>query len=327
MAAAVLRRVLPRGARDLTVAEACRRGVERDRRRARRRSRAASSAFLDAGPVHHPRFAILARELRELVAAARGGPAPPLDPAGLRGPHRSAAGALLHAGGHAAQEVDRLPEGGLRDRGRVATPTGRPVTETAPLLERALRALRRDLNVILARGVWQVFGIALDRYRRTLDAHGVLDFGELLARAQALLGNMDEFARSRYLLEARYHHVLVDEFQDTSRAQWELVSLLVRTWGEGIGLSHEVPLAPSIFIVGDRKQSIYGFRDAEVAVLDEAASAIAGLRPDDDPLQSISHEFPIGAAAAGVRQRRLRRGGEPAAGRTRSATTSATRFP
>ena len=74
---------------------------------------------------------------------------------------------------------------------------------------------------------------------------------------------MDEFSQSRFRLESRYHHVLVDEFQDTSRAQWELVSLLIQSWGEGLGLATQ----PSIFIVGDRKQSIYRFRDAEVAVL------------------------------------------------------------
>ena len=85
----------------------------------------------------------------------------------------------------------------------------------APAMADAIRAFRRDLNAILSRAVWQVFGIAAARYRRTLEVRGVLDFSELLVRAQTLLGNMDEFARSRYLLEARYHHVLVDEFQDT----------------------------------------------------------------------------------------------------------------
>ena len=82
---------------------------------------------------------------------------------------------------------------------------------------------------------------------------------------------MDEFSQSRYRLESRYHHVLVDEFQDTSRAQWQLVALLVQSWGEGLGLAHDAPLPPSLFIVGDRKQSIYRFRDADVTLLDEAA--------------------------------------------------------
>ena len=53
--------------------------------------------------------------------------------------------------------------------------------------------------------------------------------------------------------------MLVDEFQDTSRVQWELISLLVQSWGEGSGLVHESPLPPTIFVVGDRKQSIYRF--------------------------------------------------------------------
>ena len=105
-----------------------------------------------------------------------------------------------------------------------------------------------------------------------------------------LLKNMDEFAQSRYKLEARYRHVLVDEFQDTSRAQWDLVAQLVRSWGEGLGASADA-LPPSIFIVGDRKQSIYGFRDADVAVLDEAAGFVAELRTDGEARRAISVSF------------------------------------
>ena len=133
----------------------------------------------------------------------------------------------------------------------------------------------------MSRGVWRMFAVALTTYQQTLETHALLDFSGVLERAIDLLKQMDEFARSRYRLEARYHHVLVDEFQDTSRAQWELVAQLVRSWGEGLGASADA-LPPSIFIVGDRKQSIYGFRDAEVAILEDAArlhrSASAGRR-------------------------------------------------
>ena len=118
----------------------------------------------------------------------------------------------------------------------------------------------------------------------------MLDFSGVLEHAIDLLKQMDEFARSRYRLEARYHHVLVDEFQDTSRAQWELVEQLVRSWGEGLGASADA-LPPSIFVVGDRKQSIYGFRDADVAVLEDAAVFIDALRPDGQSRQAISVSF------------------------------------
>ena len=154
----------------------------------------------------------------------------------------------------------------------------------------ALRGFRRDLNVIQARGVWRIFAVALRQYQRSSKSRALLDFSGVLERAVQLLKGMDEFAQSRFRLEARYRHVLVDEFQDTSRAQWELVAQLVRSWGEGLGASADA-IPPSIFIVGDRKQSIYGFRDADVGVLDEAVGIRRALRPEGDPRRAISVSF------------------------------------
>ena len=159
-----------------------------------------------------------------------------------------------------------------------------------PHIAAAVDTFRRDINLVLARGVRRLFAIAQGEYRRTLEKHGVLDFPDLLERTLALLGHMEEFSRSRYRLESRYEHVLVDEFQDTSRAQWQLVRELVRAWAAGEGMTHG-PLPPSIFIVGDRKQSIYGFRDAEVTVLDAAARFIDALRPDQPARAAITRSY------------------------------------
>ena len=159
-----------------------------------------------------------------------------------------------------------------------------------PHVQAAADGFRKDLNLVLARGVRRAFAIAEDEYRRTLDKHGVLDFPDLLERTLRLLGQMEEFSRSRYRLESRYEHVLVDEFQDTSRAQWRLVRELVRAWASGEGLSHG-PIPPTIFIVGDRKQAIYGFRDAEVSVLDAAARFIDALRPDAPARAAITRSY------------------------------------
>ena len=172
-------------------------------------------------------------------------------------------------------------------------------------VENILRRFSRDLNVVLARGIRKMFAIALAQYKKALNDRSLLDFSDVLQHAVDLLGRMDEFSQSRYRLEGRYHHVLVDEFQDTSRKQWELVSLLVKAWGEGMGLATQ----PSIFIVGDRKQSIYRFRDADVAVLKEAGRLHRRAAPGLDRAPLDRAQLPRGARAAGVRQRSVRRDG------------------
>ena len=160
-----------------------------------------------------------------------------------------------------------------------------------PVVSGALQAFDRDINLVMVRAVRVLFGVAVSEYQRVLESRALLDFSEVLRRSVDLMRQMDGFSRSRYRLESRYHHVLLDEFQDTSRAQWELISLLVQSWGEGSGLVHDAPLPPTIFVVGDRKQSIYRFRDADGTVLGDAADEIASLRADGSVVRSIAHSF------------------------------------
>jgi ATP-dependent helicase/nuclease subunit A len=148
--------------------------------------------------------------------------------------------------------------------------------------------LDEDVAGLLAKGLLAIVLVAEDKYEGLLGEHALLDFAGMLHKSVALLERQEEFARSRLKLQARYHHVLVDEFQDTSRAQWRLIELLVDAWGEGEGAAGE---PTSIFIVGDRKQSIYRFRHAEAALLDEAARKIGLLRPGRPVRQAITHSF------------------------------------
>ncbi len=171
------------------------------------------------------------------------------------------------------------------------TAHGALVADLGPSIVDLLDAHRADVNVVLARSLRWVTARALEQYQRTLDEHAAVDFTDALVKALALLAQMEEFSQSRYRLESRYQHVLVDELQDTSRPQWQLVELLVRAWGEGVGVADEGPAPPSIFVVGDRKQSIYGFRDAEVGVLDEAARLIGRLRPGRESRRAIVKSF------------------------------------
>jgi ATP-dependent helicase/nuclease subunit A len=238
--------------------------------------------FLADGPVGHPRFQLLAREVRRLSALADAPNAEVravLDRVALHfltgeGKPRKSPAIQPYKAAHYPSEF-----AGKRHRAAVLA--------AGPAVQSLLFAFNRDLNVVLARGIRRMFAVALEQYRRTLEDRSVLDFSDVLERALQLLRRMDEFAQSRFRLESRYHHVLVDEFQDTSRAQWELISLLIRSWGEGLGLASQ----PSIFVVGDRKQSIYRFRDAEAGILNDAARFIQSLGLSGNPRRSIVRSF------------------------------------
>lgn len=86
-----------------------------------------------------------------------------------------------------------------------------------------------------------------ERYQALLTQNGALDFDDLLMKTVQLF-RQDEAVRSKY--QRRYSFILVDEWQDTNMAQYELVKLLA---GERANL----------FVVGDEDQSIYRFRGAD----------------------------------------------------------------
>jgi len=288
-----LRRFLQKGPRDLTAATACKASAAR-LREIFAGVRGGLDLFLNDGPCDHPQFAMLAKDIRALAAGSPEGPAFQAreEQAAFRALiDRLRAYFLTQEGkprsdkfagtGFTAEDCDS-PDAWKRHRAAAF--------QIAPAVHEAIRAFRRDLNAVMSRGVWRIFAIAMQQYHQTLEAHALLDFSGVLERAVQLLKDMDEFAESRLRLEARHRHVLVDEFQDTSRAQWELVRQLVKSWGEGFGAADDA-IPPSIFIVGDRKQSIYGFRDADVAMVDEAALFVDALRPDGSPRQAITVSF------------------------------------
>ncbi len=285
-APAVLSRFLSAGPRDLTLTTAAHRGAVA-LMDVFAGMRGGLDRFLETGPLEPP-FLILRRQLRALEIRLQGDET--LDPAEVHAAFSRAREHFLTQDGE--PRTSRL----LYSRTDFASATDWQVHRDLVFMHAAgivdaYAAYRRDLNVLVSRGVWRMFKVAEAEYRRTLDAHAVLDFPDLLLHARQLLGQMEEFAQSRYRLESRYHHVLVDEFQDTSRAQWDLVALLTKSWGEGAGLADSGPLHPTVFIVGDRKQSIYAFRDAEVSMLREAARHLEGLRPGGDVKRSISRSY------------------------------------
>jgi ATP-dependent helicase/nuclease subunit A len=108
---------------------------------------------------------------------------------------------------------------------------------------------------------------------------GALGFGDLLRIARDTLRDRPEISRA---VREDVDVLLVDEFQDTSRVQRDLVYLLREREDAALGRpAGEAPSAEGLvrhglFLVGDRKQSIYGFRGADVAIFSRIAAELAG---------------------------------------------------
>jgi ATP-dependent helicase/nuclease subunit A len=104
------------------------------------------------------------------------------------------------------------------------------------------------------------------RYDEKKEERGMLDFDDLQLLALEILQHHEHV---RNTLRNRYRYVMVDEFQDTNDLQWEIVSLLGTIDGE---LQED-----KFFVVGDPKQSIYGFRNADVRVFQQVKETFANL--------------------------------------------------
>lgn len=149
--------------------------------------------------------------------------------------------------------VDRCPDG-----------PDTLIAEAERLL--ALEGRRRALRIADASGALMRVGAALiEAYDEAKRHRGVMDYGDLILRAVDLLRRPDKGAWVLYKLDGGIDHILVDEAQDTSPEQWQIVTTLADEFFAGKGRSERVR---TVFAVGDEKQSIFGFQGADPAAFD-----------------------------------------------------------
>ena len=98
-----------------------------------------------------------------------------------------------------------------------------------------------------------------------------VDFEDLLLKTYRLLRDNETVRRE---LSERYEFIMVDEFQDTNALQWKIIELLASENGR--------LEADKIFIVGDPKQSIYGFRNADIRIFRQVKEAFARAAGEED---------------------------------------------
>ena len=99
---------------------------------------------------------------------------------------------------------------------------------------------------------------ATQEWKVVMAESGEVDFGEIATRAIESLGSGDAPSDLALRMDYRIQHLLVDEFQDTSHNQVQLLEQLTSGWSNGDGRT--------LFLVGDPMQSIYRFRKAEVSL-------------------------------------------------------------
>jgi len=131
-----------------------------------------------------------------------------------------------------------------------------------------LKKRSQDSLVVRLNEAIAVIGSACLEHYQTIKAdRRMLDFSDLEWHAWRLLTRSDHADYLHARMDARYHHILIDEFQDTNPLQWQIV----RAWLNAYGDDQQ---RPSVFIVGDPKQSIYRFRRAEPRVFESARALL-----------------------------------------------------
>ena len=119
--------------------------------------------------------------------------------------------------------------------------------------------------------VLEVLPLAAAHLHLVFSEQAVIDFAEYAQRALDAIGQHGDPTELGLQLGYRIRHILVDEFQDTNRVQVDLLARLLATW--------EPDEPCSTFCVGDPMQSIYAFRQADVAIYQQARQDGIGNRP------------------------------------------------
>ena len=116
----------------------------------------------------------------------------------------------------------------------------------------------RDDQWEIMEALLDLLPVAVAQLQVVFRNRGQVDFSEVAQRAVQALGAPDNPTDLALALDYRIQHLLVDEFQDTSFGQYELLERLTAGWQQGDGRT--------LFLVGDPMQSIYRFREAEVGL-------------------------------------------------------------
>ncbi|MBI4850038.1 MAG: UvrD-helicase domain-containing protein [Nitrospirae bacterium] len=137
----------------------------------------------------------------------------------------------------------------------------------------------------------RIFEKCLAAYTERKKAKGALDFSDLEYISYKTLTENPEWANILYAFDEKTDHILVDEFQDTNTFQWTIIDKLTEEWRSGMGAKREEGTCPTIFLVGDEKQSIYYFRGANVEIFRRAREKMQDWLGDEFQYEEAKENY------------------------------------
>ena len=162
----------------------------------------------------------------------------------------------------------------------------------AALIERRRALVTRDRTEALL----HIATAAAANYRREKQERGLLDYDDLIDKTLAMLDRVSS-GWVHYKLDRGVDHVLIDEAQDTSPRQWDIVGHIISEFTSGAGARNGV--VRTVFAVGDEKQSIFSFQGAAPREFDQRRRALRTKFEDAgllfDPV-SFNYSFRSGPA-------------------------------
>ena len=137
-------------------------------------------------------------------------------------------------------------------------------------------------------------------YTEAKQTRAWLDFDDLILKARQLLTDPRVAAWVLFRLDGGIDHILVDEAQDTSPAQWDVIRKLAEEFSSGSGARDNVER--TIFVVGDKKQSIYSFQGADPSAFDRMQAEFgAKLKDAGQALMPLSLDYSFRSSPAILR--------------------------
>ena len=139
--------------------------------------------------------------------------------------------------------------------------------------------------------ILSIYSRCLKKYKRKKMEKHCLDYNDLELMAYEAISMNPEWQNVLYSFDEHTDHILVDEFQDTSTLQWKIIDKLTEEWRSGLGAKKEKGVNPTIFLVGDDKQSIYSFRGANVSIFKNARKKLTEWLGDEYHFIEIKENY------------------------------------